>query len=414
MTPGDHGPHPQLLHHRAHRPRQVHARRPPDPALRRGRGPRLPRPDPRLHGPRAGARDHDQGQHRHPALHREGREDLRAQPHRHARPRRLLPRGAPLADELRGRAARRGRVAGRRGADGREPLSRHGVRPHRRPRHQQDRPALRGDRPGDGGDRPRPRARRVRVGPGLGQEGHRHRRPAGGDRHPAASAQGRPAGSAEGAAVRRPIRRLSRRRAAGPALRRHAEGPDPRAADALGCRAQGRGGRQPAPQAGAGAPAVRGRSRLRARGHEEPRRPGHRRHADRGRPARRGAGARLSRGEAGRVLVDVSDGHQRLRGPDQGAREAEAQRRVPHLREGQLGRAGLRLPLRVPGAPPPRRGAGAAGARVRPVADPLRAVRPLPDRAQQRQGGLGRQPDLLSRPRCRSRRPTSRTSRPPS
>ena len=90
---------------------------------------------------------------------------------------------------------------------------------------------------------------------------------------------------------------------------------------------------------------------------------------------------------------------ERLRGPDEGAREAEAQRRVPHLREGRLGRPGLRLPLRVPRAAPPRRGAGAARARVRPVADPLRAVGPLSDRAQQRQGGLGRQPDLLSRPR---------------
>ena len=63
-----------------------------------------------------------------------------------------------------------------------------------------------------------------------------------------------------------------------------------------------------------------------------------------------------------------------------------------------LGGPGLRVPLRVPGAAPPRRGAGAARARVRPVADPLRAVGPLSDRAQQRQGGLDRQPELLSRP----------------
>src|SRR6185503_6672654 len=118
----DHGSHPQLLHHRPYRPRQVDARRPPDPALRGSRGPGLPRPDPRLHGPRTGARDHDQGEHRHAAVHRQGREDVRAQPDRYAGPRRFLPRGAPVADELRGRAPRRRRLAGRRGADGREPI----------------------------------------------------------------------------------------------------------------------------------------------------------------------------------------------------------------------------------------------------------------------------------------------------
>ena len=35
---GSHGPDPELLHHRPHRPRQVDPRRPPDPALRGGGG----------------------------------------------------------------------------------------------------------------------------------------------------------------------------------------------------------------------------------------------------------------------------------------------------------------------------------------------------------------------------------------
>ncbi len=108
----------------------------------------VPRPDPRLHGPRARARDHDQGQHRQPAVHRERREDVRAQPDRHARARRFLPRGAPLADELRGRPSGGRRRAGRRGADRREPLPRHGVRPRGRPGDQQDRPPLRRRRAG--------------------------------------------------------------------------------------------------------------------------------------------------------------------------------------------------------------------------------------------------------------------------
>ena len=59
---------------------------------------------------------------------------------------------------------------------------------------------------------------------------------------------------------------------------------------------------------------------------------------------------------------------------------------------------GLRLPLRLPRPAPPRRRPGAARARVRPVADPLGTLGPLPGRAERRQGGLGRQPDLLSRP----------------
>ena len=122
----------------------------------------------------------------------QGRADVRAEPDRHARARRLLARGAPLADELRGRPAGGRRLAGRRGADRRQPLPGHGVRPRGRAGDQQDRPPVRRRRAGDGGDRPGPRARPVRLDPGLGQAGHRHRRPAGGDRPAAAAAQGRP------------------------------------------------------------------------------------------------------------------------------------------------------------------------------------------------------------------------------
>jgi hypothetical protein len=54
-------PHPQLLDHRPHRPRQVDARRPLHPALRRPVRPRDERPGARLDGPGARARHHDQG-----------------------------------------------------------------------------------------------------------------------------------------------------------------------------------------------------------------------------------------------------------------------------------------------------------------------------------------------------------------
>ena len=54
------GADPQLLHHRAHRPRQVDARRPDAPAHRRGRAAADACPVPRPHGHRARARHHDQ------------------------------------------------------------------------------------------------------------------------------------------------------------------------------------------------------------------------------------------------------------------------------------------------------------------------------------------------------------------
>ena len=201
---------------------------------------------------------------------------------------------------------------------------------------QQDRPAVRRRGPGDGGDRPRPRARPVRLDPGLGQDGHGHRRPAGGDRHasflrPRATRRLRCKAllfdaqydSYRGAVL---LVRLFDGTLKAPTRVRLMHSDAEHKVEEVGNQT---------PQAGAGARAVGGGGRLRARGHEEPRGSGHRRHAHGGRPARRGAGSRLSRGEARRVLVDLPDVHRRLRGPDEGAREAEAQRRVPHLREGQ-------------------------------------------------------------------------------
>ena len=87
--------------------------------------------------------------------------DLRAQPHGHARPRRFRLRGVALPRRLRGLAARRRRLAGRRGADPRQRLSRHRRRPRDRARPQQDRPA----------------GRRARARQGADRGGDRHRRP---------------------------------------------------------------------------------------------------------------------------------------------------------------------------------------------------------------------------------------------
>ena len=92
--PHDRSPaHPELLHHRPHRPRQEHARR---SAARRhevAHGPREARAVPRQDGPRARARHHDQGADRAHALQARDGEDVHPQPDRHARTRRLLLRG---------------------------------------------------------------------------------------------------------------------------------------------------------------------------------------------------------------------------------------------------------------------------------------------------------------------------------
>ena len=68
----DHGSavHPQFLHHRAHRPRQIHAGRPPARADRRAHPARDDRAGARFDGPRARARHHHQGQKHPPALPR--------------------------------------------------------------------------------------------------------------------------------------------------------------------------------------------------------------------------------------------------------------------------------------------------------------------------------------------------------
>ena len=134
----DHGPaaHPQLLDHRAHRPRQVDARRPHPRADACRLAARYARPGARLDGSRARARDHDQGPGRAGRL-----EGPPAEPDRHARPRRLHLRGLALAAGVRGRAARRRRGAGDRGADARERLSRDREQPRDRPGREQDRPA---------------------------------------------------------------------------------------------------------------------------------------------------------------------------------------------------------------------------------------------------------------------------------
>ena len=161
---------PQLLDHRAHRPRQDDALRPADGADGGAHAAGDDRAVPRLDGPRAGARDHDQAALRAPALPGPGRAGVRAEPDRHARPRRFLLRGLALARGLPGGAARRRREPGRRGPDPRQraPGLRRRARDHPRP--EQDRPAGRRARAREGADRARDRDRRLGRHPGLRQD----------------------------------------------------------------------------------------------------------------------------------------------------------------------------------------------------------------------------------------------------
>ncbi len=256
------------------------------------------------------------------------------------------------ADVVRRRPAPGRRLAGCRGADRRQPLPGARVRPRDHPGDQQDRPAVGRRRAGARGDRLRPRARPVRGGALLGQDRPGDRRRARGGGHARAAAGRRRRGAAPGADLRRPLRRLPRRRAAGAGQ----GGDDPRRPedppDAHRGRPPGRRGRADPAPAGAGRRAERGRGRLRDRRDQDRPRHRDRRHPDRRRAARGRAAPRLQGGEAGGLLVDLPDGERRLRGPRQGARQADPERRGADLREGLLGGARLRLPLRLPGAPP--------------------------------------------------------------
>ena len=213
-----HGPDPQLLDHRPHRPRQVDAGRPHPRAHRRRRPDENAGADARLDGPRARARDHDQGPGRAGRVHRRRRPDLPPAPDRHARPRRLLLRGLAQPRRLRGRAAGRRRRPGGRGADRRQHLPGDRERAGADPGDQQGRPARRRAGAGRRGDR-RPDRRRPRGSAlDLGQDRRGRARGAGGDRRADPGAQGRARRAAAGADLRlrvRPVPRRDRLRADG-------------------------------------------------------------------------------------------------------------------------------------------------------------------------------------------------------
>ena len=116
----------------------------------------------------------------------------------------------------------RRRLAGRRGADAGQFLSRHQSRPRNYSGHQQDRSAKRRHPAHQRNDRRRRRPRRIRRRPDQRQDRAGCARRARSDREARSSAQGIARQPAAGAGFRLLVRRLSRRRRADPRVSRHA------------------------------------------------------------------------------------------------------------------------------------------------------------------------------------------------
>src|SRR2546425_740689 len=98
-----------------------------------------------------------------------------------------------------------------------------------------------------------------------------------------------------------------------------------------------------------------------------------------GRAPDRRALRRLPRRQADGVRRPLPDRGHRLRSPARRPREASPQRSRLHLRAGDLPRARLRVPLRVPRHAAHGDRPGAARARVRSLVDRHGAERPVPD-----------------------------------
>ena len=126
------------------------------------------------------------------------------------------------------------------------------------------------------------------------------------------------------------------------------------------------------------------------------------------------AAAGLQAGAAGGVLRPVPGRRGAVRGPARGDVAAAPQRCELHLRDGDLGRARLRLPLRLPRPAASRDHHRAARARVQPRAHHHRAERHLSRVSQQRHAARDAQPRRHARPRRTSTASRSRGSRPPS
>ena len=136
-------------------------------------------------------------------------------------PRGLHLRGEPQPGRVRGGAAARRRLPGRRGPDRRQHLPGRRLGARADPRHEQGRPARRRARARGGGDR-RPDRRGPQRGQAhLGQDRRGRRRAARGDRPPRPAAARRPGRAAARADLRLRVRPVPRRDRLHPRRRRH-------------------------------------------------------------------------------------------------------------------------------------------------------------------------------------------------
>ena len=180
--------------------------------------------------------------------------------------------------------------------------------------------------------------------------------------------------AAEGHAGRHLVRHLSRRHRAGAHHRRRAEeGPD-HPHDGHRRQISGRAHRRLHARQAQCRRARPRRVRLLHRLDQGSGRHPRRRHHHRGQAPDRQGAARLQAGAAGGLLRPVPGRRRRLRGAARRHGQAAPQRRQLLLRDGNLGRARLRLPLRLPRPAASRNHPGAAGARVQPRPHRHRAV----------------------------------------
>ena len=168
---------------------------------------------------------------------------------------------------------------------------------------------------------------------------------------------------------------------------------------ATGAAHDDRAGRRLHAQGRRGRRARAGRDRLHHRRHQDRRRLPGRRHDHRGPPPGRRAAARLQAGAAGGVLRPVPDRRRRLRAAARQPRQAAPQRCQLRIRAGDLGGAGLRLPLRLSRPAASGDHPGAAGARVRSRPDHHRALGRLSRAPDQRRGAAS----CTTRPTCPTR-----------
>ena len=214
--------HPQLLHHSAHRPRQIDAGRPPFGEDQYAESARNAVAGARRHGPGAREGHHDQEPRHTDGIQGPRRADLRPEPDRHAGTRRFFVRGVARHRLVRGCAAGGRCHAGHSGPDHIESLSGARPRPGDHSRAEQDRRGFGHDRRGEGpGDRP-DRLPRGGDSARLGQDGPGRRGGARSHRGACAGAAGRRGRPVAGADLRLGVQPLPRHHRLLPRVQRHA------------------------------------------------------------------------------------------------------------------------------------------------------------------------------------------------